>query len=237
MSALFPLRVNGATTRRRGKVLVGPVDLDVEAPETTVVLGPNGAGKTSLLRLLHGTARCNAGRINWACDVEAARQEQAFVFQRPVMLRRSVGENLSYPLWVRGVSRREAKRESRDWAARVGLTEMFDRPASVLSGGEQQKLAIARGLICNPKLLFLDEPCAALDGRATREIEKILSDARAEGTGLMLATHDMGQARRLGDRVLFLLKGLLHEDSPAEAFFEGPKTTEAQAFLKGDIVE
>lgn len=237
MSDLLPLVAQSALTRRHGKVLVGPVDATLGTEGITVVIGPNGAGKTSLLRMLHGTARCHSGRIDWACDVETARNAQAFVFQRPVMLRRSVGENLAYPIRVRGASRAAAKAQVAEWASRVGLAEMLDRPAPGLSGGEQQKLAIARALITQPKLLFLDEPCASLDGRATREIEEILCAARGAGTRLILSTHDMGQARRLADRVLFLFKGLVHEDAPAPTFFDRPETAEARAFLNGDILE
>jgi tungstate transport system ATP-binding protein len=237
VSDLFPLSVRGALTRRHGKVLVGPVDLTLEGAGITVVLGPNGSGKTTLLRMLHGTARLHEGAISWACDVETARNAQAFVFQRPVMLRRTVGENLAYPLTIRGVSRAEAKIRALEWAKRVGLDRMWSHPAPVLSGGEQQKLAIARALITEPTLLFLDEPCASLDGRATREIEEILTAARAAGTRLVLSTHDMGQARRLADRVLFLLSGRVHEEAVASTFFAGPKTPQARAFLNGDIVE
>ena len=237
MSVLFPLSVKGAVTRRHGKVLVGPVNLEFDGAGTSVILGPNGAGKTSLLRLLHGTARLHAGEITWGCDTEAARNAQAFVFQRPVMLRRTVGDNLAYPLRLRGTPRVEARARARDWAARVGLSELFDRQATVLSGGEQQKLATARALIGDPGLLFLDEPTASLDGRATREMEEILATAQANGTRLVLSTHDMGQARRLADRVIFLLGGKVHEEGAAESFFAAPQTPEARAFLKGDIVE
>lgn len=237
VSDLFPLRVEGAQTRRHGKVLVGPVDLDLDGQGTCVIIGPNGAGKTTLLRLLHGIARLHEGRIRWACDDADARAAQAFVFQRPVMLRRSVGENIAYPIRMRGVSRRDALEQARYWADRVGLAGLFDRPATVLSGGEQQKLAIARALICDPKLVFLDEPCASLDGRATREIEEVLTVAHDSGTRLILSTHDMGQARRLADRVVFLLHGRVHETGPAADFFDAPRTPQAQAFLNGEIVE
>lgn len=237
MSALFPLSVRGAMTRRHGKVLVGPVDLDLAGQGVTVILGPNGSGKTTLLRLLHGTARLHAGEIRWACDMSTARNAQAFVFQRPVMLRRTVGQNLAYPLLIAGMGRRQALEKAREWAARVGLEAMFDRPAPVLSGGEQQRLALARALIGSPQLLFLDEPTASLDGRATREVEEILTHAQANGTRLILSTHDMGQARRLADRVVFLLGGKVHEDAPAASFFDAPGTAAAQAFLNGDIVE
>lgn len=234
---LFPLTARGIQSRRRGQQLVGPIDLTLAGEGATVVLGPNGAGKTTLLQLLHGTARLSAGQIEWACSTEEARHHQAFVFQRPVMLRRTVMENLLYPLRQRGMRKAEAKVRAEDWAERVGLGRLLTRQAPVLSGGEQQKLALARALICEPKLLFLDEPCAALDGRATREIEEILQNAKAAGTRLILSTHDLGQARRLADRVLFLLGGRLHEVGEAASFFNQPKTPQARAFLRGDIVE
>ncbi|MEX3317075.1 energy-coupling factor ABC transporter ATP-binding protein [Sulfitobacter sp. PS-8MA] len=234
---LFPLTARGIQSRRRGQQLVGPIDLTLAGDGATVVLGPNGAGKTTLLQLLHGTARLSAGQIEWACSTEEARHHQAFVFQRPVMLRRTVMENLLYPLRQRGMRKAEAKVRAQDWAERVGLGRLLTRQAPVLSGGEQQKLALARALICEPKLLFLDEPCAALDGRATREIEEILQNAKAAGTRLILSTHDLGQARRLADRVLFLLGGRLHEVGEAASFFNQPKTPQARAFLRGDIVE
>jgi tungstate transport system ATP-binding protein len=237
VSGLFPLKVRGALTRHKGKVLVGPIDLELDGTGTCVVLGPNGAGKTTLLRMLHGIARLHGGTINWACGTQAARNAQAFVFQQPVMLRRSVLDNLVYPLRMRGVPRNEARQKAGEWAARAGLTEMLERQATVLSGGERQKLALARALIGEPALVFLDEPSASLDGRATREIEEILTTSSAAGTRFILSTHDMGQARRLASRVIFLLSGKVHETGPAAEFFAGPATPEARAFLKGDIVE
>lgn len=237
VSGLFPLRVSGALTRHRGKVLVGPVDLELDGRGTCVVLGPNGAGKTTLLRMLHGIARLHGGTVDWACGTQEARNAQAFVFQQPVMLRRSVMDNLIYPLRMRGLPRKTAQNTARNWAAQAGLTDMLERQATVLSGGERQKLALARALIADPQLVFLDEPSASLDGRATREIEEILTRSVAAGTRLILSTHDMGQARRLAERVVFLLNGKVHETGPAEAFFAGPQTPEARAFLNGDILE
>jgi len=237
VSGLFPLKVTGAVSRRRGKRLVGPVDLEWDGQGTCIVIGPNGSGKTTLLRLLHGIARLHEGKVDWACEREIARNAQAFVFQRPVMLRRSVAENLAYPLRVRGQPREEAASVAKEWAEKVGLAELIDRAAPVLSGGEQQKLAIARALIAQPELIFLDEPTASLDGRATREIETIIEESVSMGTRVMLATHDMGQARRLAKRVIFMFRGEVHESGFADAFFSSPKTPEARAFLKGDIVE
>lgn len=237
VSALFPLIVKGAETRRHGKTLVGPVDLTLDGSGATVVIGPNGAGKTTLLNLLHGTARLHKGSIEWRVDTQTARRAQSFVFQRPIMLRRSVAANLAYPLSVRRTPRGEIEKKVAHWAEQVGLAGMLDRQAPALSGGEQQKLALARALITEPELLFLDEPCASLDGPATRDIENILKTVSSEGTCLILATHDMGQARRLADQVIFLRGGKIAETAPAPRFFDHPITSEASAFLNGDIVE
>jgi len=237
VSALFPLIVEDALVKRRGKVLIGPVDLTLHEQGVTMVIGPNGAGKTSLLRMLHGIVRLRSGRIAWACSKSEARRKQAFVFQQPIMMRRSVLQNLIYPLRLAGITRSEARDTAAKAAADIGLGDMLDRPAPFLSGGERQKLALARALITEPDLIFLDEPCASLDGRAIREIEEILSQARDRGTRLIMSTHDMGQARRLATDVLFLLNGTIHEKGPAHEFFARPDTAQARAFLRGDIVE
>jgi len=237
VSDLFPLIARDAVVRRRGKVLVGPVDLTLQAKGVSVVIGPNGAGKTTLLRMLHGIARLSDGSVRWNCDRETAQQRQGFVFQTPVMMRRSVRDNIAYPLQLIGVPRAEARAQAEEWAHRVGLHYAISRSALMLSGGERQKLALARALIREPDVLFLDEPCAALDGRATREIEEILHHAVDEGTRLIMSTHNMGQARRLASEVVFVLGGRVHEFSAADVFFEGPRTPQADAFLRGDIVE
>ncbi|NVK17009.1 MAG: ATP-binding cassette domain-containing protein [Rhodobacteraceae bacterium] len=234
---MFPLEAKGARVRRRGKVLVGPVDLTLGGQGTSIIIGPNGAGKTTLLKMLHGIVRMNGGSLRWGCALEEAQKHQAFVFQTPVMLRRSVIDNIAYPLRLTGSSRRQARSRAADWAGRVGLGEILERQATMLSGGERQKLALARALVREPQVLFLDEPCAALDGRATREIEEILAHAAGSGTRLIMSTHNMGQARRLADEVIFVLQGRIHEFSPAAEFFAGPKTAQARAFLNGDIVE
>lgn len=237
MVSPFPLRVSAAEVRRRGNRIVGPVDLTLAAGETTVVLGPNGAGKTTFLRALHGVERLSAGAAEWAVPRAEADLAQAFVFQQPILLRRSALDNVAYPLRLRGTRRTPARETARAALARVGLSDAADRPAHRLSGGERQKMALARALVTRPAALFLDEPTASLDGRSTREIEAILTDARAGGTTLVMATHDLGQARRMADRVLFLYRGRVHEDAAADAFFDAPATAEAHAFLQGDIVE
>ncbi|WP_179381598.1 ATP-binding cassette domain-containing protein [Jannaschia marina] len=237
MVAALPLTLRGATLRRRGRRLVGPVDLTLGPCGVTVAIGPNGSGKTSLLRMMHGLQRVAEGAVDWSLPEAEARQRQAYVFQHPIALRRSVLANLAYPLRLRGVTRAGARAKAEEIAARFDLTAQLGQSAPSLSGGEMQRLALARALITMPEVLFADEPCAALDGAATREIEGHLTAAAASGTRLVMATHDMGQARRIADEVVFLLHGRIHESGPAARFFAGPSTPEAAAFLRGDIVE
>ena len=153
------------------------------------------------------------------------------------MLRRSVRANLAYPLQLLGLPKAEIAERVAHWGARIGLSAVLDFPAPHLSGGEQQKLALARALIRRPDTLFLDEPCANLDGRSTREIEDILCEATQAGARIIMTTHDLGQARRLADRVLFLNKGQVEEQARADTFFTAPKSSGATAFLNGDIIE
>lgn len=225
------------TVKRRGKVILGPISFDLRDTGVTIVLGPNGAGKTTLLKVLHGVERTSGGTLTWDATEEEAQSQQAYVFQTPIMLRRTVGQNLAFPLQLAGVSKSEIALSVADWAARIGLGDALDRPAPRLSGGEKQKLAIGRALIREPKVLFLDEPCANLDGRSTREIETLLAGAQAAGTRIIMTTHDIGQAKRLASDVLFLLNGKLHDRGAAPEFFNAPSTPEARAFLQGDIVE
>jgi tungstate transport system ATP-binding protein len=223
--------------KRRGKRILGPVDLHLSTAEITIVLGPNGAGKTTLLRVLHGVERLSSGELALSKPDAQARQEQAYVFQSPIMLRRTVRANLAYPLELLGTARPIIKQKVEHWAERIGLADALERHAPRLSGGEKQKLALARALIRSPDVLFLDEPCANLDGRSTREIETLLKDAQLRGTQIVMTTHDLGQARRMASEVVFLLYGKVHERADAQAFFAKPDTQEAQAFLKGDIIE
>ncbi|MCF6305875.1 MAG: ATP-binding cassette domain-containing protein [Rhodobacteraceae bacterium] len=234
---ILPLTLNAATAKMRGKNLVGPVDLTLAATGFTVVIGPNGAGKTTLLRLMHGLQRCASGSVNWAVPTRDARQNQAFVFQAPIMMRRRVMECLAYPLRLRGMGKAAAQAKAVECAARFGLSGLLESWAPMLSGGEKQKLSVARALIIAPEVLFLDEPCANLDGRATREIETILKMAQDAGTRIIMSSHDMGQAGRLADDVIFMYDGNVHELSDAKTFFDTPRTRLAQAFINGDIVE
>jgi len=236
VTSLFPLNLTDVQVRRKGKTVLGPVTITLGALGLTIIVGPNGSGKTTLLRAMHGVERISAGQVQWAVPSQIARERQAYVFQSPIMLRRSVTENLYYPLGLSGMSRADAAPLIANWITQIGLNGADQTQATRLSGGERQKLAIARALIRKPDVLFLDEPCANLDGRGTREIETLLLMARDAGTRIVMATHDLGQAKRLATDAMFILNGQIHETAPTPTFFNAPRTAQLAGFLSGDIV-
>ena len=195
-----------------------------------------GLGKTTLLKLMHGLEKPKSGVARWAVPNSIANMKQSFVFQSPIVLRRTVLENMAYPLIIRKVARKIAFLRAKEWIENVGLKQSINKDATVLSGGEKQKLAVGRGLITDPDILFLDEPSANLDGASTQEIERLILLAERKGTRIVMATHDFGQARRLAQDILFMYRGKIHERSPASTFFDTPKTKEALSFVKGDIL-
>ena len=157
------------------------------------------------MRLMHGLLSPTTGRIAWReTGEERIRRGQAMVFQRPVLLRRSALANILFALSLARVPADERERQAIEALREVGLSEVAYRPARVLSGGEQQRLALARAWALHPEVLFLDEPTANLDPGATREIENVIKAFDAAGTKIVMSTHNLGQARRLGDEVLFL---------------------------------
>jgi tungstate transport system ATP-binding protein len=234
--SLLPLRLVDLEFVVGAKRIIDRISLTLEPGPRTVILGPNGAGKSVLMRLCHGLLRPTAGRVEWAsAEPPGERRRQAMVFQRPVMLRRSAQANVEYALKIAGVPR--AERPARAGAALegVGLAELADRGARVLSGGEQQRLALARAWVLRPEVLFLDEPTASLDPGASAEVERLIQTIHAAGTKIVLITHNLGQARRLGDEILFLNDGRLVERAPADRFFDRPASAETEAFLKGEL--
>ncbi len=220
-----------------GQRLIDGVDLDVLPGRCTVIMGANGSGKSLLLRLLHGLLTPSEGSIAWRGRPldRAARREQAMVFQRPVMLRRSVAANLRFALSVRGVRGPERKTREAETLTLARLDGLKDRPARVLSGGEQQRLAMARAMISAPKLLLLDEPTASLDPASTLAIENLIAQARESGATIILVTHDAGQARRLGDDLIFLHGGRIAETGPVVRVLDAPRSKAAQAWLSGRL--
>jgi tungstate transport system ATP-binding protein len=224
---ILPLRLEQASFRG----IIHPLSLEIEAGPSTIILGANGAGKSVLMRLMHGLLAPSTGRVAWSGT--EARRKQAMVFQRPVMLRRSALANVAYAVAAAGVG--EPQAIAMEALKEVGLAHLAHRPARVLSGGEQQRLALARAWALHPEVLFLDEPTASLDPSATREIEAVIRAFDGSGTKIVMATHNLGQARRLGDEVLFIHQGRLVERAPVERFFAQPGSPEAAAFIKGEL--
>lgn len=229
--------MQNACVEKRGKRIVGPINLEVSPEGFTIIMGPNGSGKTSLLRLLHGLENPRGGTLTWNDTKNNAQLHQSFVFQTPIMLRRTAIENIIYPLTLRNIPRDEARNIAQEWITKINLEKSTDINARFLSGGEKQKLAIARALATKPQLLFLDEPTANLDGSATREIETLLKDTHKAGTRIIMTTHNIGQGKRLAQEVMFLYRGNILETSNADEFFKKPQIKEAKAFLDGDILE
>ena len=233
MSAILPLRLDDVSFTAGGRTIIERATLSLEAGPSTIILGANGAGKSVLMRLMHGLLEPSSGRVAWSG--EGARRRQAMVFQRPVMLRRSALANVTYALAAAGIGAAECERLARDALDEVGLGHIAQRPARVLSGGEQQRLALARAWALHPEVLFLDEPTSNLDPGATREIETIIKAFDASGTKIVMSTHSLGQARRLGDEVIYLHQGRVLERAPIDRFFPHPASAEAAAFVQGEL--
>ena len=235
---LLPVRVRQLAYSVDGTELIKGLDLTLSAGPRTVVMGANGAGKSLLLRLLHGLLVPSSGTIQWGNTGtgEAVRHRQAMVFQRPVLLRRSVKANLRFALELRPGKRYDRAERLAQLLELAGLSHAANRPARVLSAGEQQRLAIVRALSLEPEVLFLDEPTASLDPASVAAIETLIQAAHAQGVKIILVTHDIGQARRLADEVVFLHRGQLAEYTPAGEFFQCPHSEPAQGYLEGRIV-
>ena len=235
MSAILPLRLEDVSFAVGGRTIIDRVSLELGAGPATIVLGANGAGKSVLLRLMHGLLAPSGGQVEWlGANAARARRLQAMVFQRPVMLRRSALANITYALALAEVPARDRDRLALEALEEVGLATLATRLARVLSGGEQQRLALARAWALHPEVLFLDEPTASLDPAATREIETVIKAFDASGTKIVMVTHNLGQARRLGDEVLFVHQGRVAEVTPVDTFFSQPASAEASAFIKGE---
>jgi len=234
--SLLPLRLHDVSFAAGGRTIIDGISLEIEAGRSTIILGANGAGKSVLMRLMHGLLAPTSGRVEWSAPERAgAPRKQAMVFQRPVMLRRSARANVGYALKIAGVPKSRRATQVREALDGVGLAHLARRSARVLSGGEQQRLALARAWALHPEVLFLDEPTASLDPSATREIEAVIRAFDAAGTKIVMATHNLGQARRLGDDIVFLDRGRLVERSPVDQFFSRPQSAQAAAFIKGEL--
>jgi len=231
---MLPLVLDQVSFAVSGKTIIDRVSMEITEGPRTIILGPNGAGKSVLMRLCHGLFAPTSGSITWR-GAANGRRRQAMVFQRPVMLRRSAVANIVYGLKLAGISPSECELRARDVLDAVGLSGIAEQPARVLSGGEQQRVALARAWALGPEVLFLDEPTANLDPGAAREVESLIGQIRAGGTKIVMTTHNLGQAKRLGDEILFLSQGRLVERTPVDQFFAKPQSAEADAFIRGEL--
>jgi tungstate transport system ATP-binding protein len=227
MADIFPLRARSLTVRFGDSTVLHRATFELTQGARIAVLGANGAGKSVLLRALHGLIQPTAGEITWGGSTRRPR-EQAMVFQRPVVLRRSALANIEYALAVNGVSGPKRRQRAREALERVALGYTAERPARVLSGGEQQRLALARAWALAPRVLFLDEPTASLDPRSAAEVERVIGEIHASGTAI-------GFARRMSDEVVLLSDGEVAERTPTARFFTNPETPEGEKFLKGEL--
>jgi tungstate transport system ATP-binding protein len=232
----LPIRVERATVRAGGRAILDSIDLALNPGAPTLLIGPNGSGKTTLLRLAMGLIRPSEGRVTWGGRENVAPVRRAIVVQRPSMLRRSTAANVEYALASAGIPRSRWKARVAELLELVGLSDFGDRSARQLSGGEQQRLALARALGRDPEVLFLDEPTAALDPAATKAIEDVVRAVAARNIKVVMSTHDLGEARRLAGEVVLLHRGHIIERNTGPEFFSKPTTESAQRFLAGELL-
>ena len=216
--------------------LLKSISLTITPGPPTALIGPNGAGKTSFLKAAMGLIAPTRGAVTWGGGEKAPSKKLAIVFQRPVMLRRSCAGNMHYALAAAGVAPSERKSRMEELLRLVGLEGLADRPARRLSGGEQQRLALARALARRPAVLLLDEPTASLDPAATKAIEDIVRTVGRQGVKVVIATHDLGEARRLAGEIVLLNRGSVIESGPAPEFFSRPATDAAKRFIAGELL-
>jgi tungstate transport system ATP-binding protein len=232
----LPIVLDGVSVLARAETILDNLTLTLAPGALTILIGPNGAGKTTLLRVAMGLVQPERGRVTWGGRTDAPSTRRAIVFQRPVMLRRSAAGNVRYALAAAGVPRSERSECARDLLEQVGLAALAERPARKLSGGEQQRLALARAIAKGPQVLFLDEPTASLDPAATKAVEDIVRAAMLRGIKVVMSTHDLGQARRLAGEIVLMHRGRIVEIAAAAAFFNDPKTPEARRFVAGELL-
>jgi tungstate transport system ATP-binding protein len=232
----LPIRFDDVGLRVRDTVILDRVSLAFDRGPPTVLLGPNGAGKTTVLRLAMGLIRPSSGAVTWGGREAVPPARRALVFQRPVMLRRSAAGNVTFALAAAGCPRGGRRARAAELLALVGLTAVAGRPARQLSGGEQQRLALARALAKEPAVLFLDEPAASLDPAGTKALEDVIRDVAARGIKVVMSTHDLGQAHRLAREIVLLHRGRVVEAGDAGAFFSAPQTEEARRFIAGELL-
>jgi tungstate transport system ATP-binding protein len=229
------ISLHGASVRFGATLALDRIDLELRRGERLALVGANGSGKSTLLRLLHGLVDASGRREMHRLDPEQRTPVAAMLFQRPFLMSLSVRWNVLLGLWLRRVPRAQREPRCQQALQRVGLQAQAARPARELSGGQQQRLALARAWALQPDLLLLDEPTASLDPSAKREVEALIDEVGRDGQTMVMATHNLGQAKRLATRVIYLEGGRLVVDLPVERFFNESLPQEAAQFLKGEL--
>ena len=236
-STVLPIAASQLRIERGERLLLGIDELSVSG-ECTAIIGPNGAGKSLLIKTLAGLQAADSGTVLWAGSQprHVDRRRVGLLLQRPVLLRRSALANIVYALRAAGVPSGQAREQATSALSQAGLDALAASPAKVLSGGEQQRLALARALALFPEVLFLDEPTASVDPISTHAIELMLKSATSNGCTTVLVSHDLGQVRRLAQHVILMVKGGIVEHSPVSRFFDNPESAQGRAYLAGELL-
>jgi len=235
--SILPLCVDQLSMIKNGQLLLDNISFKLTKEPITIILGANGAGKTLLLNTCHGLLQPTRGTVVWQeDDFNRVRKKQAMVFQRPVLLKRSVAANIDYALKLHGIAKKLRRKQVEQCLYLTGLESLQNRYARVLSGGEQQRLALARAWSVGPEVLFLDEPTANIDPPATAAVEQLIRTFAKKGVKIIMTTHDLNQAKRLAEEVLFLHQGRLLEQNSATHFFDHPTNPIIKAFIHGELL-
>ena len=221
----------------QGSELISNINCQIHQLGITVLMGPNGAGKTLFLKLLCGLRLPTNGKIS--CHTELPKSNNnpsiAMLFQQPVLLRRSSYENIEFVLRHFKIPKQDVAKKAKNALEQARLENRENIPARLLSGGERQRLALARALVVKPEILLLDEVTASLDPASVVIVEEMIANASQQGTKVIFITHDIRQAKRIADDILFIHQGRLLSHNSAVEFFRKPGSIEAQAYLDGCV--
>ncbi|HKH54762.1 MAG TPA: phosphate ABC transporter ATP-binding protein [Propionibacteriaceae bacterium] len=234
MTAVLPITVRDLSFRPGGRIVLDRLDATITSAGITALIGPNGAGKSVTLRIIDGLLQPDDGTIRFGNRLPQDVR-RALVFQRPGLLRASIARNVALALVPWKLSRQAIAERVDQALVAVGLAHRADEAARRLSGGEQQRLALARAWVTEPELLLLDEPTASLDPGATEEIERLIVRMARNGTKVVLVSHNLGQVARLAEDIIVISRGQAVEHGPARRILSAPRSAEAQAYIKGEL--
>ena len=203
---ISPIEIVNLSTKINNNLILDNISFEILDKSITAILGPNGAGKSVLLQTINGLVPILKGKITFNSEEtsEVIRKKQAMVFQTPTLLRRSVLDNMEF---INKINKETNISDAKILLKKVGLDDFYNHPARLLSGGEKQRLSLARALLLKPKLLLLDEPTTNLDPYSLKLIEDLILEESIKGTSIILTTHDMAQAKRLASNIIFINKG------------------------------